>query len=85
VRSGGKFQRGVSSHVRRAMLRAAAKTQSLALGIGQAGPRPKKITAPRRMQHLLEGRFCTPTLQNDGLYSAPVNDTVAAEANGRKT
>jgi hypothetical protein len=65
----GKFQRGGSSRVRRAMSRAVAGAQSLALGIGQTGPRPKKFAAPRRMPCLLEGRFCAPAMHVGGLYS----------------
>jgi hypothetical protein len=76
ARRGGKFQRGVSSRVCRAMSRAAAGAQSLALGIGQTGPCPKIFAAPRRMQRLLEGRFRAPALHIGGLYSAHVGDAL---------
>jgi hypothetical protein len=69
ARHEGKFQRGVSSRVHRAMPRATAGAQSLALGIGQTGPRPKKFAAPLRMQRLLEGRFHAPAVHIGGLYS----------------
>jgi hypothetical protein len=52
------------------MPRAAAGAQSLALGIGQTGPRLKKITALRRLPRLLEGQFCARALQNSDLYIA---------------
>jgi hypothetical protein len=48
---------------------AKAGAQILVPGIGQTGPRPKKIAAPRRMQRLLEGRFRAPVLHISGLYS----------------
>jgi hypothetical protein len=39
-------------------------------GIGQTGPRLKKIAAPRCLQRLLEERFHDPALHIGGLYSA---------------
>jgi hypothetical protein len=52
------------------MPRAGAEAQSLVLRIGQTGPRPKKIATSRRMQRLLEERFCDPALRISDLYSA---------------
>jgi hypothetical protein len=52
------------------MSRTEAGAQILVPGIGQTGPRPKKFTAPRRMQRLLEKRFRDPALHIGGLYSA---------------
>jgi hypothetical protein len=52
------------------MPHAGAEAQSLVLRIGQTGPHPKKIAAPRRMQRLLEKRFRVPALHIGGLYSA---------------
>jgi hypothetical protein len=69
VRRGGKFQCGAFSRLPRSMPRAEAGAQSLVPGIGQTGPRPKKIAAPRRMQRLLEERFRDPALHIGGLYS----------------
>jgi hypothetical protein len=69
ARSGGKFQRGSFSRSSRPMPRAGAEAQILVPRIGQTGPRPKKIAAPRRLQRLLEDRFRDPALHIDGLYS----------------
>jgi hypothetical protein len=46
ARRGGKFQHGVFSRLHRPMPRAEAGAQILVPGIGQTGPRPKKIAAP---------------------------------------
>jgi hypothetical protein len=66
----GEVSARVSSRVRRAMPGAASGAQSLALGIWQTDPRPKKFAAPRRTQCLLEGRFRGPKVQIGCLYSA---------------
>jgi hypothetical protein len=66
----GEVSARVSSRVRRAMPGAASGAQSLALGIWQTGPRPKKFAAPRRTQCLLEGRFRGLKVQIGCLYSA---------------
>jgi hypothetical protein len=66
----GDVSAGGSARMRRAMPRAAAGAQILALRIGQTGPRPKKFAAPRRMQRLLGGRFRAPAMHIGGLYSA---------------
>jgi hypothetical protein len=70
ARRGGKFQRGSFLRLPRPMPRTGAEAQSLVPRIGQTGPRPKKFTAPRRMQRLLEERFHDPALHIGGLYSA---------------
>jgi hypothetical protein len=67
---GGAARRRAFSRLPRPMPRAEAGAQSLVPGIGQTGPRPKKIAAPRHMQRLLEGRFRDPALHIGGLYSA---------------
>jgi hypothetical protein len=38
--------------------------------MAQTRSRPKKITAPRRLQHLLERRFCSRALQTGNFYAA---------------
>jgi hypothetical protein len=70
ARHGGKFQRGSFSRLPRPMPCAGAEAQILVPRIGQTGPRPKKIAAPRRLQRLLEDRFRHPALYIGGLYSA---------------
>jgi hypothetical protein len=52
------------------MPRAGAEAQILVHRIGQTGPRPKKIAAPRLLQRLPEERFRDPALDIGGLYSA---------------
>jgi hypothetical protein len=52
------------------MPRAGAGAQILVPKIGETGLRPKKFAVLRRMQRLLEERFCDPVLHIGGLYIA---------------